>query len=72
MKKRLAEEGANQLLTNCKQLKMKAADGKRYNTDVANNEQLSTIFIILIAYVSRFVSDALTSDFICVIAVLLS
>jgi len=28
MKKRLVEEGANQLLTNCKQLKMKAHDGK--------------------------------------------
>ena len=43
MKKRLVEEGANQLLTNCKQLKMKAADGKRYNTDVANTEQLLRI-----------------------------
>jgi len=40
MKKRLVEEGADQLLTNCKQLKMKAADGKRYNTDVASTEQL--------------------------------
>ena len=40
MKKRLADEGADQLLTNCKQLKMKAADGKRYNTDVANTEQI--------------------------------
>jgi len=40
LKKRLIEEGANQLLTNCKQLKLKAADGKRYNTDVANTEQL--------------------------------
>jgi hypothetical protein len=29
MKKRLAEEGANQLLTNCKQLKMTDADGKK-------------------------------------------
>jgi hypothetical protein len=43
LKKRLAKEGANQLLTNCKQLKMKAADGKRYNTDVANAEQLLRI-----------------------------
>ena len=29
MKKRLKEEGANQLLTNCKQLKMRAEDGKK-------------------------------------------
>ena len=29
MKKRLVEEGANQLLTNCKQLKLKASDGKK-------------------------------------------
>jgi hypothetical protein len=43
MKNRLTEEGANQLLTDCKQLKMKAADGKRYNTDVANTEQLLRI-----------------------------
>jgi hypothetical protein len=27
MKKRLKDEGADQLLTNCKQLKMKSADG---------------------------------------------
>ena len=43
LKKRLNEEGADQLLTNCKQLKMKAADGKRYNTGVANIEQLLRI-----------------------------
>ena len=43
LKKRLIEEGANQLLTNCKQLKMKSADGKRYNTDVATTEQLLRI-----------------------------
>jgi len=43
LKERLKEEGAPQLLTNCQQLKMKAADGKRYNTDVANNEQLLRI-----------------------------
>ena len=43
LKKRLNEEGADQLLTNCKQLKMAAADGKRYNTDVANTEQLLRI-----------------------------
>ena len=28
------------MLTNCKQLKMTAADGKKYNNDVANTEQL--------------------------------
>ena len=43
LKERLNEEGANQLLTNCQQLKMKASDGKRYNTDVANTEQLLRI-----------------------------
>ncbi|BBB91750.1 MAG TPA: Bro-N domain-containing protein [Methylomusa anaerophila] len=43
LKERLNEEGANQLLTNCQQLKLKAADGKRYSTDVANTEQLLRI-----------------------------
>lgn len=43
LKERLNGEGANQLLTNCQQLKMKASDGKRYNTDVANTEQLLRI-----------------------------
>ena len=28
------------MLTNCQQLKLKAADGKRYKTDVANTKQL--------------------------------
>jgi len=39
LKKRLIEEGS-QLLTNCKQLKMIAEDGKMRLTDVANTEQL--------------------------------
>ena len=40
----LKEEGADQLLTNCQQLKMKSPkDGKRYNTDVADTEQLLRI-----------------------------
>lgn len=39
LKQRLKEEGS-QLMTNCQQLKLKAADGKRYATDVANTEQL--------------------------------
>lgn len=40
LKQRLREEGASELLTNCQQLKMRAADDKNYNTDVANTEQL--------------------------------
>lgn len=44
LKKRLKDEGADELLTNCKQLKMKSPkDGKRYKTDVANTEQLLRI-----------------------------
>ncbi len=39
MKQRLNEEGS-ELVTNCHQLKLKAADGKHYSTDVANTEQL--------------------------------
>jgi len=35
----LKEEGS-ELLINCQQLKLKAVDGKRYNTDIANTEQL--------------------------------
>ena len=43
MKSRLKDEG-NQLVTNCNQLKMRSPkDGKRYNTDVANTEQLLRI-----------------------------
>jgi len=34
VKKRLKEEGADELITNCKQLKLVAADGKRRETDV--------------------------------------
>lgn len=40
LKERLKAEGADQLLTNCQQLKMQSADGKSYNTDVANTEQI--------------------------------
>ena len=44
LKQRLKEEGADQLLTNCQQLKLKSPkDGKRYNTDVADTEQLLRI-----------------------------
>ncbi len=44
LKQRLKEEGADELLTNCQQLKMPSPkDGKAYNTDVANTEQLLRI-----------------------------
>ena len=43
LKKRLNNEGADQLLTNCKQLKMRATDGKMRLTDVASTEQLLRI-----------------------------
>jgi DNA-damage-inducible protein D len=39
LKNRLKKEG-NESLTNCKQLKMKAQDGKSYLTDAMNREQL--------------------------------
>lgn len=35
LKERLKSEGASELLTNCQQLKLKAADGKRRLTDKA-------------------------------------
>lgn len=38
VKKRLKEEGADELITNCKQLKLVASDGKRRGTDVADLE----------------------------------
>ena len=44
LKQRLKEEGADQLLTNCQQLKLKSPkDGKRYLSDVADTEQLLRI-----------------------------
>ena len=42
LKQRLKEEG-NELVTNCHQLKLKAADGKRRLTDVATTEELFRI-----------------------------
>lgn len=42
LKQRLKEEG-NELVTNCHQLKLKAADGKMRATDVADTEQLLRI-----------------------------
>ena len=44
LKYRLKKEGAGELLTTCKQLKLKAADGKQYATDVADTQ---TIFRII-------------------------
>ena len=42
LKQRLKEEGS-QLVTNCHQLKMTAADGKKRLTDVADTQQLLRI-----------------------------
>jgi len=42
LKQRLKEEG-NELVTNCHQLKLKAADGKKRLTDVATTEELLRI-----------------------------
>lgn len=42
LKQRLKDEG-NELVTNCHQLKMRAADGKNRLTDVADTEQLLRI-----------------------------
>lgn len=43
LKKRMSAEGADQLLTKCKQLKLKASDGRHRLTDVATTEQLLRI-----------------------------
>ena len=43
LKKRLIAEGADEMLTSCKQLKLQAADGKRYLTDVADTEHILRI-----------------------------
>ena len=44
LKERLKKEGADQLLTNCQQLKLKSeSDGKYYSTDVATTDQLLRI-----------------------------
>ena len=42
LKNRLKKEG-NESVTNCNQLKLLAADGKRYLSDVADQEQLFRI-----------------------------
>ena len=44
LKQRLSAEGADELVTNCHQLKLKSPkDGKRYKTDVTDTEQLLRI-----------------------------
>ena len=43
LKQRLKAEGADELLTNCQQLKLKSKDGRRRLTDVADTEQLLRI-----------------------------
>lgn len=43
LKERLKKEGANEVLTNCQQLKLVSSDGKRRNTDVADTQQLLRI-----------------------------
>ncbi|MBQ7987048.1 MAG: hypothetical protein IJ253_00870 [Bacteroidaceae bacterium] len=43
LKKRLKQEGTDELLTNCKQLKLRATDGKMRMTDVADTEQILRI-----------------------------
>ena len=45
LKKRLREEGADELITNCKQLKLTATDGKQRLTDVADTEQVLRTYI---------------------------
>ena len=42
LKTRLKKEGG-ELTTNCSQLKMRSADGKRYNTDVADTEHVISV-----------------------------
>ena len=42
LKTRLKSEG-NETVTNCNQLKLTAADGKKYMTDVANTEGILCI-----------------------------
>ena len=43
LKLRIKDESENQLTTNCSQLKMVSADGKKYLTDVATTKQLLRI-----------------------------
>ena len=47
LKKRLKEEGAGELLTNCKQLKMLATDGKMRNTGINSPKEYAALTNIL-------------------------
>ena len=53
LKQRLNEEGAEQLLTNCQQLKLTAEDGEKRLTDVADTQQLLRIIQSIQAVVGR-------------------
>ena len=44
MAQRLRDEGSEQTVTNCHQLKLESSDGKKYKTDVAD---IKTIFRII-------------------------
>lgn len=46
LKQRLKEEG-NELVTICHQLKLKSSDGKYYNTDVCDIDNMDSIELIL-------------------------
>ena len=56
LKKRMLAEGAYQLLTSCKQLKLKASDGKHRLTDVATTEQLLRIIQSIPSNVSGLIA----------------
>ena len=43
LKQRVSEEEKIELSTNCRQLKLKSTDGKRYNTDCADTEGILRI-----------------------------
>jgi hypothetical protein len=43
MRRRITDEGFRQLSAKCRQLKLRAADGKRYSTDAADTETLLRI-----------------------------
>ena len=47
LKKRLTEEGSNELLTKCKQLKLTASDGKKYMTDILNQDGIDQLILLL-------------------------
>ena len=64
LKKRLNGEGAGQLLTSCKQLKMTASDGKRRLTDVADTEQLISSHFIISGKAEKATNYIMNSNFV--------